>query len=280
MAEILDIMPNKDITLFVPVRNGLPYINDCVKSIRMQSFQDWQLVIVDNLSNDGTEEACREYLSDHRIRYVRNDSDLGMIGNFNRCLDLCDSKYYALLSHDDRYDCADAVAEAYRILESDSDISAVYSHINWIDEVGETIMTRRFRRVGKVQSDAVALDSIVTCRNLFGVPILARRSRIEGKRYEQAFYHTADIELSIATGRGASNFVIDRPCYAIRFHRTNGTMRSASNVRPELSRMAVKYGIPLSRTQKLQMRINEVVMRVQRRAFYTYLDHFRRVGRA
>ena len=47
------------ISIITPVWNGLPYIKECVESVIAQDFQDWELIIGDNASEDGTSEYLR-----------------------------------------------------------------------------------------------------------------------------------------------------------------------------------------------------------------------------
>jgi len=268
-------MDSADVTLFIPVKNGLPYIDDCIGSILSQTFQNWRLVILDNQSTDATGATCARYLSDPRIRYVLNETDIGGLGNFNKALELVDTKYYAIVSHDDFFSSRQALEESFAILERDPDVCAVYSHIDWVDAKSRRVATRRFGHSGKVASDDVARRSIVSCRNLYGVPLLVRHSAAAGKRFDRAFYATVDIDFSIAIGRGASIYVIDRPCFSIRFHSANNTMRDSTKIRSELVKTAEKHGIRIGAVDALRMAANERFMRASKFFFYLYLDHVR-----
>jgi glycosyltransferase involved in cell wall biosynthesis len=70
------------ISIVTPVWNGLPYIKECVESVLTQDFQDWELIISDNGSTDGT----RDYLDtlvDPRIQIFKQEKNLGIDGNLN-----------------------------------------------------------------------------------------------------------------------------------------------------------------------------------------------------
>lgn len=264
-----------ELAFFIPVRNGLPYIEDCIESILAQTFQNWQLFILDNRSTDGTLESCSKYLADERITYVLNDTDIGMCGNFNKCLDMCDAKYYAILSHDDAYSCSRAVEDSFNILESDPDLCVVYSHVNWIDGSSSRIATRVSRFIGKVPSDRIARESILSCRNLFGVPLLVRNSSASGKRYDSDLNLTADVDVSIAIGRKQNIYIIDRPCFSIRFHAGNATARDDSEILAQMLKIAEKNGMTLGRFDRAKMAMNNHKMRLKKFVFFIYLDHFR-----
>lgn len=70
------------ISIVTPVWNGLPYLKECVDSVLTQDFQDWELIISDNGSTDGT----RDYLDtlvDPRIQTYKQEKNLGIDGNLN-----------------------------------------------------------------------------------------------------------------------------------------------------------------------------------------------------
>ena len=55
------------ISILTPVWNGLPYIKECIESVLSQDFQDWEMIIGDNESDDGTSEYLRSF-TDPRIK--------------------------------------------------------------------------------------------------------------------------------------------------------------------------------------------------------------------
>jgi len=89
-------------TIGMPVFNGAKFLEQSLTSVLGQTRADFELVISDNASTDETGDICRRYAeSDHRIRYVRNDSNLGAARNFNRCVELARGKFFKWMAHDD-----------------------------------------------------------------------------------------------------------------------------------------------------------------------------------
>lgn len=70
------------ISILTPVWNGLPYIKECVESVFSQEFQDWELIISDNGSTDGTRDYL-DTLTDKRVQIFKQDKNLGIDGNLN-----------------------------------------------------------------------------------------------------------------------------------------------------------------------------------------------------
>ncbi len=70
------------ISIITPVWNGLPFVRQCIESAISQSMTDWEMVIGDNGSTDGTREYLQE-LTDPRIRVFNHQDNLGIFGNLN-----------------------------------------------------------------------------------------------------------------------------------------------------------------------------------------------------
>ncbi|MDB5845344.1 MAG: glycosyltransferase family 2 protein [Polaromonas sp.] len=88
------------ISVLMPVYNGIPFISEAVESVLAQEFQDWELVISDNGSRDGTRQYLRT-LSDPRIRIYEQPLNLGIMGNLNFLLAQARAPIAKLLGHDD-----------------------------------------------------------------------------------------------------------------------------------------------------------------------------------
>ena len=88
------------ITVLMTVRNGEPYVEEAVRSILGQTFEDFRFLILDNASTDGTRQIIRG-LRDSRIELIELDKDIGQTNALNRGLALIDSPYVARIDADD-----------------------------------------------------------------------------------------------------------------------------------------------------------------------------------
>ena len=88
------------ITVLMPVYNGMPYIPEAVDSVLSQSETDWELIISDNGSMDGTRDYLRT-LTDPRIRVHYHDTNLGIFGNLNFLLKQSRTDIAKILCADD-----------------------------------------------------------------------------------------------------------------------------------------------------------------------------------
>jgi glycosyltransferase involved in cell wall biosynthesis len=91
------------VTIGLPVRNGENFLVPAVESLLSQTLADFELVIVDNASTDGTEGICRSLIRrDSRVRYHRNDRNIGSGPNLARAFELsAESEYFQWAAHDD-----------------------------------------------------------------------------------------------------------------------------------------------------------------------------------
>jgi glycosyltransferase involved in cell wall biosynthesis len=90
------------VSVGVPVHNGEQFLAEAVRSVLDQNYANLELIICDNASADATEAICRTIASgDNRVRYLRNPTNIGLLGNFRRTLDEARGKYFTWLAHDD-----------------------------------------------------------------------------------------------------------------------------------------------------------------------------------
>ena len=90
------------ISVGLPVYNGENHIQKCIDSILAQTHQNFELIISDNASTDSTPEICREYYKkDSRIKYFRQEKNLGLIENFNFVLLQARNDYFKWAAADD-----------------------------------------------------------------------------------------------------------------------------------------------------------------------------------
>ncbi len=95
-------MAEPKVSVCMPCYNRQDYIGQSIESVLVQSFQDFELVITDNCSTDGTVEIIKKYASkDSRIRFYVNDSNLGLVSNFNKGILLSSGQYIKCLHSDD-----------------------------------------------------------------------------------------------------------------------------------------------------------------------------------
>jgi glycosyltransferase involved in cell wall biosynthesis len=127
------------VSVGMPIYNAERFIAEAIESILTQTFQEFEIVISDNASTDRTEEICRQYTSrDPRIRYVRQERNLGSGRNHNCVYHLSRSEYFKWHSHDDL--CAPTfLAKCVEVLDRDPSVAICYSNTQIIDQDGSPV---------------------------------------------------------------------------------------------------------------------------------------------
>lgn len=125
------------LSIGLPVYNGEKFIKEAIDSVLAQTFEDFELIISDNASTDKTEEICRAYAAkNQRIRYYRNQKNIGCAPNFNRVFELSSGEYFKWVAHDDLH-APDFLTKCIQVLDQDPSIILCHSKVYFIDEHGK-----------------------------------------------------------------------------------------------------------------------------------------------
>jgi glycosyltransferase involved in cell wall biosynthesis len=130
------LMPKLSIGL--PVYNGEEFLPEALDCFLAQTFKDFEIIICDNASTDRTSQICREYSErDPRVRYIRNEKNLGLIANFNRVFELSTTPLFKWAAHDDLYR-ETYLESCVRLLDEDPSTVLAHSGTAFISDNGQT----------------------------------------------------------------------------------------------------------------------------------------------
>ncbi|MDH4146086.1 MAG: glycosyltransferase [Acidimicrobiia bacterium] len=129
-----------EISIGLPVYNGENYLAEAIRSLQDQTFGDFEIIVSDNASQDATEEIARDLAAgDDRIRYSRNERNLGANPNYNRTFALAKGTYFRWHAHDDV--CDPKYLEICReVLANDPSVSLVHTRTAYIDRLGNPLL--------------------------------------------------------------------------------------------------------------------------------------------
>jgi glycosyltransferase involved in cell wall biosynthesis len=134
-------MYSPKVTVCLPTFNKIRYLPAAIESVLAQEFRDFELLIVDDASTDGTSDAILNF-RDSRIRYIRNPQNRGLVGNWNYCLELAQGDY-AIMFHDDDVMLPSLLRREVEVLESNSKVVFVHAASRSIDANGVVICVTR-----------------------------------------------------------------------------------------------------------------------------------------
>ena len=227
------------VSICIPTYNGARYLEACLDSVLSQTYKDIEILAVDDWSTDATLEILERYAAgDQRIRLVRNEHNLGLVGNWNRCVELAHGEWIKFVFQDDllREDCLEKMlAVAARpvvfcrrdfLFEAGTDEETIqaYNRIPCIPEVLGNLTDVESVRI----QDAVLREP----SNFFGEPTAALLHRSLFERFgmfnaDLAQFCDLEYWIRVAINTGLS--YVDEPLVTFRYHASS---MSASNRDP------------------------------------------------
>jgi|SRR5690554_237706 len=122
------------ITIGMPVFNDVDFIEESILSVLNQSFSDFELIISDDGSSDGSADICKQYAEkDSRVRYVRQAKNLGISKNMEWLLNQSKNKYFVWAGDDDLMDEL-YIETLFNALENDPHCVSAFTPCYLIDE--------------------------------------------------------------------------------------------------------------------------------------------------
>ena len=178
------------ITAFIVTYNRVEYLKKAIDSVLNQTCRDFELIILDNCSTDGTEEYVKS-LNDDRITYIRHEKNIGGGGNIAYAFAHCKGDYFAVF-HDDDVLHTNLLEEAAAYLDSHEQCAAVSCLSNIIDENGSYT---------RITDEAKAQERTFSGSGFFAEYINNQRNFVfPATLYRTAFIKEKQINMTFAAG--------------------------------------------------------------------------------
>ena len=212
------------VSIGLPVYNGEDYVGVQVESLLAQTFTDFELVIVDNASTDRTGEICRAFAGrDRRVRYVRNEKNIGGGPNQNRAFDLANAApYFKWAAHDDVH-APQFLERCVEVLDRDPGVVVAFTRAERIDATGARIGERQLKIPLDSPDVLVRYEAILPsydCLEMFGV---MRRAAIPPSPL--GLYNDGDAVLLLRIALQGRFFEVPETLFSNRRHAAQaGTM--------------------------------------------------------
>ena len=202
-------MNQPQLTVLMPVYNGGPFLRLAIESILNQDFSDFDFLIIDDGSTDGSHEIAASY-ADPRIRLESNGRNLGLIATLNRGLDLAKGTYVARMDADD-IAFPDRLSKQLAFMEAHPEIGLCGTWYEW-ESMGET-------SIMKPPEDDASIRFFLIFDAVFPhSSIMFRRNFLEENelRYDPEFRHAEDFELWTRCSRHMQ--LANLPEVLLRYH--------------------------------------------------------------
>jgi glycosyltransferase involved in cell wall biosynthesis len=135
---------NPLVSIGLPVYNGERDLRRALDCLLAQDYDDFEIIISDNASTDSTRQICEEYAAgDARIKLSFNDTNIGIIANFERVLEKANGRYFMWAAHDDLWSKS-FVRSMVQELQGHADASVAMSAVERLYESGSAPDVVRF----------------------------------------------------------------------------------------------------------------------------------------
>lgn len=212
------------VSVCIPAYNSAEYIKDTITSILDQTYRNIELVIVDDCSADQTVEIVKS-IKDDRIKLYENEHNLGMVGNWNRCLELASGEYIKLICADDMIE-KNAIEKEAEVFEKYPTVNLVESDTRLVDINGKSTGSfPRYYKSGVVSGKKVAKTSLML-NNFFGAPVnnmIRKKVLKEVGGFDTAFTYILDFDMWVRIACSGDVYIIHEPLNSFRVRNDSNT---------------------------------------------------------
>jgi len=219
-------MLSPKVSVCIDVHNYDAFLPDAIESVLQQDFGDFEIIIVDDASQDRSFEIARSYAArDQRVIARQNSGNLGMVKNRNACLRLAQGEYVKFLHADDFLCRNDALEKLVSILDGNAGISLVACAMQVLDSSAKKSRRWSFFEEGKpVTGTTVITRCLRERRNLVGSPSATMFRRDRGLRgFDENLFHSADWEMWLHLLEQGSFGYLAEPLVTYRKHDNQQT---------------------------------------------------------
>lgn len=202
------------VSVVLPCYNGEKYLHECLESILCQSFQDFELLFIDDGSSDKSKEIARSF-GDSRLIYLENPENKGITNSLNKGISNAKGKYIARIDADDLM-AEDRLAIQFSFLENHQDYGLVSSSFEVIDQFGMVI-----NRVDQI-ADSQILKLGMIFQNLIMHPGVMLKTELASRFfYDDEFKFCEDYNLWTKISKVSKIANIPEYLLSYRLHDNN-----------------------------------------------------------
>jgi glycosyltransferase EpsE len=188
------------VSIILPTHNGEHYIAQAIKSVLKQSYDHWELLIINDGSTDQTKDIIERYVKqDSRIIYIENEHNLGIQKTLNRGIALAKGTYLARLDDDDQWIKDNKLEQQVSFLENNQEYVLVGTDALVVDASGVT------RSVNTMPKTDAHIRANMLSKNCFlHATIMARKDAVEkagGYSEHGTTLHAEDYDLWLRVGK-------------------------------------------------------------------------------
>jgi glycosyltransferase involved in cell wall biosynthesis len=214
------------VSVLMSVYNGDRWLKEAIESILRQTFTSWEFIIIDDASDEPTQQILRNYADHKQVKIFRNETRQGLTKNLNTGIMHCKGDYIARMDADDISQPERLQKQAFFLLQN-PDISAVGAFIEFIDETGNNTGTWPDDRKANTKEKIKAL---LPWKNCLAHPAMMVRKRVlQQFPYNETQTHSQDWDLWLRLS--ANRKIIDKIPETLLLYRTHPASVTAVTVK-------------------------------------------------
>ncbi len=220
------------VSVLIPTYNYGEFLPQALDSVLAQDFPHYEVVVVDDASTDSTAEVLARYRGrDRRLRLEANPANLGMVGNWHRCLSLARGKYVKFMLGDDYFLTPDALSRMVAVMEAHPGVSLVACGRLVVDEAGRGLkMWSHFPDGALLPGPEVIRRCLVKGINFVGEPTAVLYRKEQGARgFDPSFRQIIDLEMWLHLLERGDFGYLAQPLVAYRQHPRQQTKVNRSS---------------------------------------------------
>jgi len=215
------------VSICIPTYNYGQFIAETIESVLAQTYADYELIVVDNCSSDDTRSIVAAYVAkDERIRYFCNESNLGMVGNWNRCLTYVRGEYVKILCSDDLL-APSCIERSMEFFDKHPSVSLVTCIRQIVDKELKPMTVVAYAESSGIERGSDVIRRCFFEGNLIGEPtavMFRRKDAVRG--FDSRFKQLIDLEMWLhLLEKGDLAFIAEVLC-SFRQHEEQGTKSS------------------------------------------------------
>jgi glycosyltransferase involved in cell wall biosynthesis len=224
------------VSICIPTYNHEKFLVETLQSVVSQTYANFEVIIIDDCSADATAVIARDFAArDHRITVQVNRQNLGMVPNWNRCLELARGTYIKYLFGDDFFSTADALARMVAAMEANPGAVLIAAGRTIVDEQSRAIEAlAHFPDGFSVDgTEAIRRCLLRTTRghNFIGEPsavMFRRDSAIRG--FDLRYRQLVDVEMWFHLLEQGRFVYLAAPLISFRHHSGQQTKKNVSEL--------------------------------------------------
>ncbi|HRG53175.1 MAG TPA: glycosyltransferase [Bacteroidia bacterium] len=244
---------NPVISICIPVYNGEAYLTRCLDSALGQTYVNFEVLIVDDQSTDDTAQIVETYSKrDDRIRLYRNEKNLGLVGNWNKCLELSKGEWIKFIFQDDfmEPDCLETfmsfisedtqllVSQRSFVLYENATADEKHYYYNLLRTLENTYCVSGQSQASAQVISKTAVENIAL--NFIGEPSLTmfrKQALIQTGYFNEDLQQICDLEFFLRMASHTGLTYIPKKLCHFRIHESSATSSNLANKQYILSHL-------------------------------------------